>query len=898
MSFSRPRSSHRFAWACLVGAASVISAPSTGVAREGGRLNHEIDIPMLSAPTRQGFDEIIVQMAPLRPAPGAVAAKPAPAPGVAQTAKPAPVPLQEIKPAPVVEAAQQAAAKDTVKDAAKDAVKTEVAHAAADTAAKSPTTQPVQTAKDLDLKTGEPALPSTPAAVAPAAKPADQPVAPVAQQNPAQPPKGLDLKIGEAAMPSAPAQVPEAAKPAEPAGAPAPAAQQNPAPAAKAAKGPDSKIAEAAAPTAPAPVAEAAKPSAPALVAEAAKPSAPAPVAEAAKPSAPALVAEAAKPSAPAPVAEAAKPAEPAPVADAAKPSAPAPVAEAAKPAEPAAAPAPVAEPAAPAAQQNPTQAPKGPDLKAAEPVPPAPSAPTPVAEAAKPVDRPAAAVSAAATPAPVAKQEPKQEPKPSVEAAAVPNAQVQTPPDTPVQQNEKEAYAALLAQGVRGPVEVRLADRATLWLPANRVYLDGQQARNVFGAAPGWDNATQGVVLPTSSRPDWMAYVSLVDDGYVRDEDAQSMDPAAILGTFKAKVAADNSARARQGLAPLEVAGWMEAPRYDAKHRLSSCLRATLLGSQSPSDRFVNCSSFALGGQGAFKVIVSGEEASAPRFRGEASALAGAIAYDKGKGYEDVDAATVKKALYGLVALMGGGADFSKVASAQTAGADKQPGAATPLAPYVLKFGGVLLVGLGALVVLNRWMARKRQSAPGEAAEEQLAAAPQELAMEAQEQPPAAPQEPEPEPEAQKEMGGLAAKFAMLRAKLSSPFSRKASEPTPAASEPAPHPVAAESLHEEPYGGEAPAAALAKLATLMREKVLRQPPHVNLSRFEKHAQVHPASPLHGGAPMAAAKPAEEAAPGRETTPALDPFALIEPGDEAAASMAASARESLREAKG
>ncbi len=850
MSFSRPRSSHRFAWACLVGAASVISAPSTGVAREGGRLNHEIDIPMLSAPTRQGFDEIIVQMAPLRPAPGAVAAKPAPAPGVAQTAKPAPVPLQEIKPAPVVEAAQQAAAKDTVKDAAKDAVKTEVAHAAADTAAKSPTTQPVQTAKDLDLKTGEPALPSTPAAVAPAAKPADQPVAPVAQQNPAQPPKGLDLKIGEAAMPSAPAQVPEAAKPAEPAGAPAPAAQQNPAPAAKAAKGPDSKIAEAAAPTAPAPVAEAAKPSAPALVAEAAKPSAPAPVAEAAKP------------------------------------------------AEPAAAPAPVAEPAAPAAQQNPTQAPKGPDLKAAEPVPPAPSAPTPVAEAAKPVDRPAAAVSAAATPAPVAKQEPKQEPKPSVEAAAVPNAQVQTPPDTPVQQNEKEAYAALLAQGVRGPVEVRLADRATLWLPANRVYLDGQQARNVFGAAPGWDNATQGVVLPTSSRPDWMAYVSLVDDGYVRDEDAQSMDPAAILGTFKAKVAADNSARARQGLAPLEVAGWMEAPRYDAKHRLSSCLRATLLGSQSPSDRFVNCSSFALGGQGAFKVIVSGEEASAPRFRGEASALAGAIAYDKGKGYEDVDAATVKKALYGLVALMGGGADFSKVASAQTAGADKQPGAATPLAPYVLKFGGVLLVGLGALVVLNRWMARKRQSAPGEAAEEQLAAAPQELAMEAQEQPPAAPQEPEPEPEAQKEMGGLAAKFAMLRAKLSSPFSRKASEPTPAASEPAPHPVAAESLHEEPYGGEAPAAALAKLATLMREKVLRQPPHVNLSRVEKHAQVHPASPLHGGAPMAAAKPAEEAAPGRETTPALDPFALIEPGDEAAASMAASARESLREAKG
>ena len=165
---------------------------------------------------------------------------------------------------------------------------------------------------------------------------------------------------------------------------------------------------------------------------------------------------------------------------------------------------------------------------------------------------------------------------------------------------NETLAYAALLAQGVRGPVEVRLADRATMWLPANRVYLDGEQARKLLGAGKSWDNATQGVVLPATSRPDWMAYVSLVDDGYISDQDAKAMDPEAVLGTYKAKVAAENPARARQGLSPLEVTGWMEAPRYDAKHRLGSCVGATLLGSKSPDDRIVNCSSFALGDQGA----------------------------------------------------------------------------------------------------------------------------------------------------------------------------------------------------------------------------------------------------------------------------------------------------------
>ena len=128
---------------------------------------------MLSAPTRQGFDDIIVQMAPLRPAPGAVAAKAAPAPGVAR----------ETTPAPVVEASKDSAAP-------KDAAKTEPA-----------TPQTARTDGRPDLRTGEPAMPAA-AAVAQAAKPAAQPLASVAQHEPSQGIKGLDLKIGEAAMPA------------------------------------------------------------------------------------------------------------------------------------------------------------------------------------------------------------------------------------------------------------------------------------------------------------------------------------------------------------------------------------------------------------------------------------------------------------------------------------------------------------------------------------------------------------------------------------------------------------------------------------------------------------------------------------------------------------------------
>lgn len=848
MSCFRPRLSHLFVSAVMAVAAGVILAPPTGVAREGHRVNHETDIPVLSAPTRQGFDDIIVRMAPLRPAPGAVAAKAAPAPGVAR----------ETTPAPVVEASKDSAAP-------KDAAKTEPA-----------TLQTARMDGKPELRTGEPAMPAA-AAVAQAAKAAAQPSASVAQHEPSQGIKGLDLKIGEAAMPvkvaaadpstqptvsgAAPAaqgakaldlKVGEAVLPAkvatadqsakrvEPVPAPStPVERQTPATAIQTAKLPDLTIGEAAAPRQPAPFATpSAAPSTPV-----AQPSA-APAAQAAK--LPELkIGEAAAPS----------------VVVAAAPSTP--IAQ---------------ETLAPAAQ-----AAKAPDLKTA-----APQTVVVAAQAAKPADPAPAA-------APVAR----------VTAAQAPT-------------NETLAYSALLAQGVRGPVEVRLADRATMWLPANRVFLDGEQARKLLGAGKNWDNATQGVVLPATSRPDWMAYVSLVDDGYISDQDAKAMDPEAVLGTYKAKVAAENPARARQGLSQLEVTGWMEAPRYDAKHRLSSCVGATVLGSKSADDRIVNCSSFALGDQGALKIVVAGQETNYQRFRGESGALIDTIVYDKGKGYDDADLATVKTAPYGLIALMTGDTNFKKVTVAQPAppAPAQKLGLIALLVVYALKFGKMLLFGVAAVFAFVRWMARKRKSDDTKPAKAEVAAEPiWRRAIQAARarlgsrgepaQPVAAsPGAAESELEEARPKTGVGAALAAARAKLPSlPFPRKGSEPAAAS-------------NAAPQGEESPATSLARLASMMRTKAPEVPVQVDLSRLErrpsfgtataaavKRRELEVVRPLPGAAPKPAAAapaPAPRAEPAPEPTPAptLEPFALIEPGDEAAASIAISARESLREANG
>ncbi len=844
----RPRLSHLFVSAVMAIAAGVILAPPAGVAREGHRINHETDIPVLSAPTRQGFDDIIVRMAPLRPAPGAVAAMAAPAPAVAR----------ETTPAPVVEASKDSAAP-------KDAAKTEPA-----------TLQTTRMNGKPELRTGEPAMPAA-AAVAQAAKPAAQPSASATQHEPSQGIKGLDLKIGEAAMPAkvaaadpstqpavsgaAPAaqganasdlKVDEAVMPAkvaaadqsakrvEPVPAPStPVERQTPATAIQTARLPDLTIGEAAAPRQPAPFATpSAAPSTPV-----AQPSA-APAAQAAK--LPELkIGEAAAPS----------------VVVAAAPSTP--IAQ---------------ETPAPAAR-----APKAPDLNTA-----APQTVVVAARAAKSAD-----------PAP----------------AAVPVAQV-TAAQAPT--NETLAYSALLAQGVRGPVEVRLADRATMWLPANRVYLDGEQARKLLGAGKNWDNATQGVVLPATSRPDWMAYVSLVDDGYISDQDAKAMDPEAVLGTYKAKVAAENPARARQGLSQLEVTGWMEAPRYDAKHRLSSCVGATVLGSKSADDWIVNCSSFVLGDQGALKIVVAGQETNYQRFRGESGALIDTIVYDKGKGYDDADLATVKTAPYGLIALMTGDANFKKVTVAQPAAPApaQKLGLIALLVVYALKFGTMLLFGVAAVFAFVRWMPRKRKSEDKKPEKAEVAAEPiWRRAIQAARarlgsrgepaQPVAAsPAAAASELEEARPKTGVGAALAAARAKLPSlPFPRKGPEPAAAS-------------NAAPQGEESPATSLARLASMMRTKAPEVPVQVDLSRLErrpsfgaataaavKRSELEVVRPLPGAAPKPAAAapaPAPWAEPAPEPTPAptLEPFALIEPGDEAAASIAISARESLREANG
>jgi len=284
---------------------------------------------------------------------------------------------------------------------------------------------------------------------------------------------------------------------------------------------------------------------------------------------------------------------------------------------------------------------------------------------------------------------------------------------------DEERAYQALLKEGVKGPIRVRLAERATLWLPSGYVFIDAEKARDLMdGEAGVMDEANQGIVLPDTRTPTWMGYVDLLDEGFVKEDDAKAMDAPSLLAAFTASVAAQNMERAHYGVAPLTVDRWVQPPSYlAAKHNVNACVSAIDASAVEPGERLVNCLSFALGRQGAIKILVAGEQSNVAAFEQEAADLAGHVTYDQGAGYRDIVATQDRAARYGSAELVGGAVGLkSIVAVAAAAGAGKNQ---ELFLTRILSYWEYILTAALIVVVGVRWLQANRLENEGEAEED-----------------------------------------------------------------------------------------------------------------------------------------------------------------------------------
>ena len=108
-----------------------------------------------------------------------------------------------------------------------------------------------------------------------------------------------------------------------------------------------------------------------------------------------------------------------------------------------------------------------------------------------------------------------------------------------------------------------QLDDIASIEVPAGYSFIQAKDTRRLmemFGNIP--TNIENGLICPSDLS--WFVVFEFTDDGYVNDDEKDSLDADAILKDLKAGNAAGNERRKEMGLETLTLLGWAVPPNYN----------------------------------------------------------------------------------------------------------------------------------------------------------------------------------------------------------------------------------------------------------------------------------------------------------------------------------------------
>lgn len=206
----------------------------------------------------------------------------------------------------------------------------------------------------------------------------------------------------------------------------------------------------------------------------------------------------------------------------------------------------------------------------------------------------------------------------------------------------------------VEGPKTVDVGENlAKLNIPAKYVFANGPDAKKLmeyFGNAV--TEAEVGMVVPKDQSKSWFVLFEYDQLGYVKDNDASSLDAEGLLESIKAGTEVDNEDRKKQGEAPLKILGWDEVPHYDSKnHNVVWSFLA-----ESEGHKIVNYNVRLLGRQGMTSVTLVADEKELASIKPELETIVKNYGYVQGKKYSDYVPGQDLVADFGLTALIAGG--------------------------------------------------------------------------------------------------------------------------------------------------------------------------------------------------------------------------------------------------
>lgn len=200
----------------------------------------------------------------------------------------------------------------------------------------------------------------------------------------------------------------------------------------------------------------------------------------------------------------------------------------------------------------------------------------------------------------------------------------------------------------------------ATLDLPNTFRYLGPDDAEKILTEAWGNppDAKTLGMIFPAAISPlsdaGWGVIVTFDKDGYVKDDDADSIKYDELLKEMQESVTASNDSRKKQGYQAMTLVGWAEKPSYDKQsHKLYWAKELKTEGGQQNS---LNYNIRVLGRNGVLVLNAVAGMRQISQIKEEMRHVTGFSDFTQGNRYADFDSKTDKVAEYGLAALVAGG--------------------------------------------------------------------------------------------------------------------------------------------------------------------------------------------------------------------------------------------------
>lgn len=271
------------------------------------------------------------------------------------------------------------------------------------------------------------------------------------------------------------------------------------------------------------------------------------------------------------------------------------------------------------------------------------------------------------------------------------------TDPKADADKEKKIARKLEILEGLKfqaGTISV-LGGRAQLSLGDKFEFLDAADTRKLivdFFDNPPQAGSHMGIIVPKGwgreiPPSEWIAVLDWKDDGYVKDDEYDSLDFNKKLNELKEASHEESDERVRQGYSKLILTGWAQTPHYDkTTHKMYWAKSFDGGGPTEQLDYDID----VLGRAGVLTVSIVASMPELPKIQTQAPGILSAIEFTANNRYSDYKSGD-KVAAYGIGGLIGIGV-LAKV------------GAFKGLWLLLLKGGKLVWIGI---VAIGSWIAR-----------------------------------------------------------------------------------------------------------------------------------------------------------------------------------------------